>query len=432
MLNRYGLTGLLFLVAMALSPTSAQAQMFFEADWVFLTRNHDSDEAFVAGPDGISNGAADFDFQPGYRLTLGGNLGDYQFDTSFTQIDSWIGSSTGMFANPIVFDDTFNNPVVVAAPPANMLAVGNALRIAAMDAASMEDLESERLQAGATYVARARADFRDFEINLGTPRDVSLYRFSVGYRHIVLDESNSVAVTGIFDALDTDDAAVFGDATNDPNDGLSGPALLSSGLALVAGAGDGFDAFDTMGGPDTLTIDTSGIAKNELNGAQFTIARRLVDGEWVTIEGIGKAGIYRNNISARVQETIAGSVNDDSVYRRTLSDDRLNAAFAGNIGIRATTSLTDYINMVVGYDVLFLSGVALAADQASGVTTNILGQTSLRARKDGSVIAHGGNLGVRSDLVMLGTSYYVNLGTPGGAIRTKPGPPSLRIRHTTR
>lgn len=202
---------------------------------------------------------------------------------------------------------------------------------------------------------------------------------------------------GIFDARDVDDGDYPGDLNNDTNDGLSHAALTNSGLALIGGAADGFDGLQPNAlpaiPPDIIAYETYGRADNELNGAQFTFGYLVVNGEWITLETFSNVGIYRNNIRGSVRETVAGLGNDNSIYQRTLTDDRLKPAFAGTLGFKGTVALTDYINLVGGYEALFLSGIALGPDQILGVGTSNMGTTSFRAQTDGNIILHGGNVG---------------------------------------
>jgi len=376
--------------------TESQAQMFFQTQWISLSRNHDSDMSYITGPESLSGGAADYDFSPGVRFTIGGDVFGYQVDASFTQIDSWTGHSSGTFMNPIAFDDEANNANVFAAPPVNTFGYTNPLYQAAtyMGGGVDETLESEFLTAGATYETWARSDLREFEINFGTSPYTSLWRFSGGFRHIKLSERNRMLIGGTFDALDVDDGAAPGDAGNDPNDALSHLALIESGMVHFSGGADGYNSILAGVGPDMLFYETAGRTENELNGAQFTLTGTVIDGSWITIEAFGKAGIYRNNIGAAVRETLIGSGDDDSIYRRELTDTRLRASFAGNLGFNAIISVTDYINLVGGYEVLFINGVALGSDQADGLEVSLVGDPTFRAQTKGSLIAHGGRLGL--------------------------------------
>ncbi|QDT33032.1 hypothetical protein [Thalassoglobus polymorphus] len=410
MLKRVCLAGMVTVTMLSLCQ-SGQAQVFFESDWLYYGRDSDSGRNVINGPESKSLSEGDFDYTSGYRLTLGGSLGDFDVDASFSQLDAWESGSSGIFNNFISMDG-----VAVPGDPGvfNSFADYTALNQAASYGSPMmgnnELTEGERLrpfndpifgQEDLVYSTMNRSNFREFEINVGSRRNVNWYRFSVGYRHIQLDERSGLTVGGVFDALDVDDGNPYdGTINDDPNNGLSNAALISTGMAHIGGSADGYDAFFVTGdpmmaiAPDLVAYQMLGKANNQLNGAQATVALRIINGEWITVEGIGKAGIYRNSLSGVIQETVVGSGNDDSVYRRTLSSSDTGAAFAGNLGLRSTVSLTDYINVIMGYEVLFLSGVALGAEQNDGLSTDLLGATRYQVQNDGTMIAHGSNLGL--------------------------------------
>lgn len=343
----------------------------------------------ITGLDGANGGDASGGFQPGYRLSLGGQIFDYQVDASFLQITPFGGATNGTLANMLILDDTAGNAIVDPASIGNILAIPNGL----FEATTVADelTESERLIPGATWTFQDRVNYRDFEINVGTARDCRRWRASVGYRHIKYDGNNRFLIAGDFDAIDTDDAANPGDATNDPNDGLAGTSINSVGFT---GSG-GFDSLLLNPGEvDRLTYVSQGLANNELNGAQLTLSLRMLDGEWVTVEGYGKAGLFENNVTGRYSEYIVGTGDTTAQYVRHAVDRKTAAAFAGNLGFRAIISLTDYINLVGGYEAIFLAGVGLAGDQPGSVSRDFLGNRIYRVNNTGEVILHGGNVGL--------------------------------------
>lgn len=385
--------------ACCLMPAGADAQLFFEADAVFLDRDNNGGAPFINGPEAISNNPGSFNAEAGYRLRLGGYFSEYQVDAIFTQVNPWTNNASGTFARAVTFDDSASNPFVVPVTPANQLAGISALRTAAMstNGAADESLEGEYLLPGAQFRTQNRSDYRDFQLDFGTSYLCRRWRMGVGYRYIRINETSTMFLQGIFDARDVDDGDYPGDLNNDTNDGLSHAALTNSGLALIGGAADGFDGLQPNAlpaiPPDIIAYETYGRADNELNGAQFTFGYLVVNGEWITLETFSNVGIYRNNIRGSVRETVAGLGNDNSIYQRTLTDDRLKPAFAGTLGFKGTVALTDYINLVGGYEALFLSGIALGPDQILGVGTSNMGTTSFRAQTDGNIILHGGNVG---------------------------------------
>lgn len=412
MFRKFCLSGAFFVTLLSVSSVS-HAQLFFEADWLYYGRDNGSGKKIVTGPESKSLSDGGFDYTSGYRLTLGGAIGDVEIDSSFFQLDTWNDASSGSFSGEFISldGDSIPGDPMAFSSLSSLTALSQAARFnPGMAGPTDETTESERLRSFSdpmfgtvplTYATYNESNLRDFELNIGTRRNSNWWRFSVGYRHIKLDERSGLALGGVFDAFDIDDGNPFdGTMADDANNVLSHEALTNAGMSVIAGSGDGYDAFfvtaDPMMaiGPDLMTYQMLGSSYNELNGAQVTSVLRIFDGEWVTIEGIGKAGIFRNSIRGNVQETIIGAGNDDSVYRRTFSDNETGAAFAGNLGIRGTVSLTDYINLIVGYDVLFLTGVALGSEQADGLSTDIFGATRYQVKNDGSLVAYGTNLGL--------------------------------------
>jgi hypothetical protein len=372
------------------APAAAEAQMFFSAEWLQYRRDQDAGASFITGEEAVSPSNVGFGSTPGYRLTLGGAVGGLQVDASFSQLDTWRGRASGVFANPVSFDELLPGNTNTLELPHGLAAASRFVGMGIDETAEAHLLHANFDDVDAFYDIRNDSNYRDFEINIGTDREASRWRVSAGYRHIRLNERSQALIGGIFDALDVDDPPVV------PGDGLSHGALVASGFTLIGGAPDGFQAIDP-GPPEVashLTYQTLGRADNELNGGQVTVGFRLLETDWFDLEGIGKAGIYRNTVHGQFQETAVSTLNNESAYQRTFTDKRRTPAFAGNLGLRASVGLTDYINLIGGYEVLFLSGVALSADQVDGLSTNILGETSYRARTNGSVIAHGGNLGL--------------------------------------
>lgn len=397
MAARTTISTLVMTLSLVFLASPAHAQMFFEADWVQLSRDNDASGSIFNGADGLSASSLDYGYDPGFRITLGGIIGDYQIDASFLQIEDWSASRTGTLSNTLVFDDTANNPLVVASPPGTTFGFMNGLYKAATEVmAADESTESEQLRSGATYSYTGTTDFKQVEINLGTARDRHRWRAALGWNYMRFDEANSLFVVGDFDALDVDDGAgPRNPVLNDPNDILSHAALARAGYSLVSGSPDGFDAYDSMSGaPDTLSILMDSRAENELNGIQGTLGFRLVDKEWLVLEATGKAGLYHNSVTGLVSETVVGSVNDNSAYQLLYTDKTSKAAFAGGIGFRGILPLTDYIRLVGGYEVLFLKGVALGNEQVNGVTTDIYDNLVYTIDAGATAIIHGTNAGL--------------------------------------
>lgn len=372
----------------------SQAQFRFSAEALFMDRDSDGSAPVVAGPDAFSSGGS-YDPQAGFRFTLGGSFDNYDVEFIASQFDDWNLRETGTLANPLVFDETANNPVVVAVPPANTLAYVNSL----FDAATAVDelTESERLQAGATYFSEASSRLQDYQINFGSNPNKYLWRFQVGWRHMRLNEDSAVGIRGTFDALDTDDAAQAGDLGDDPNNALADGSITGAGFGLVSGAGDGYDAVavGAPDAPDTLMLYNDSGTSNILNGVQLSGGYSLFPENLVSVDLIGRVGLFHNYAKGRFSEALIGSGNDDSVYQRTFSDSRHGVAYSTSLGAQASVPVTDYISLSLGYEVNYVGNVALAPSQYDGVATTPLGARRYSLRNSDSILFHGLNAGLK-------------------------------------
>lgn len=371
----------------------AQAQFRFHSEALFLDRNNDGDVPVVAGPDSFNSGG-NYDPQAGYRFTFGASFDEYDIEFIGSQIDDWHARATGTLANPLVFDDTANDPIVVAVPPANTLAFRNSLFDAAT-AFGDEDNESERLQAGAQAFIDTSSRFQDYQVNFGTNPTKYMWRFQVGWRQMRLNENHAFGVTGTFDALDTDDAAIVGDATNEANDALADGSLTGAGYTNISGAGDGFDSASSANGPDTLRIYDNSGTSNLLNGVQISGGYTLFPENLVSVDLIGRAGVYHNYSRGRIGEYLIGSGNDDSVYRRTFAGSNNGVAFSTSLGAQASVPVTDYISLIFGYEVNYIGNVALASGQYAGLVNSPIGTRHYNVRHGDTLVIHGGNVGLR-------------------------------------
>lgn len=379
---------LVILIAVAVAAQSAQAQIFFEADWLFWSRNNDSDTRYILGPDAVSSEDADFGFESGYRISVGTDW----ISASFSQVN-WDSRRDGLLADPFALDDTATNAAVFPAPPVNMFGVSTAVFDAsALDAAELP--ESEHFEAGSAYSFRYNTTLDDFELNLGTNFHCRPIWWALGWRHLELHETSGFLVTGVFNARDVDDGAVFGD---DPNDALAHASLIGAGFTLFGGGANGYAAYDPTdpnAEPVTMSALIDGNTNNDLDGLQGTLAGGMFTSQVVSVEGFLKAGVYHNRIRGSVQETLIGRINDDSIYRRTLTDDKTTAAFVGGAGSQLVFWLTEYATLRAGYEVLLITNVALGPDQPQGVRTNVLGDTVYRVQTEGVFFSNGGHVGL--------------------------------------
>ena len=119
----------------------------------------------------------------------------------------------------------------------------------------------------------------------------------------------------------------------------------------------------------------------------------FLESEYFQIGGYAKAGVYHNRARGSVSEVYQNFENNQSLYTRSFSDSQNRVAFAGNLGITGTIFLRDNLRLFGGYELMYLSGVALAPDQNGGISTSIANMTSLNLQSHGQALFHGGRIG---------------------------------------
>jgi hypothetical protein len=375
----------------------------FQADWVSYTRrNQAKSQSIISGAEAFTTKDSDFDYGSGYRLTLGWMHDDFELEGSFMELNGLGSSRSGSLTNSLVFDGEGGFLAASAAAQATIGATPNFLESSTFfspintaanftsgTAADNEDNELEFLDPGAQFVVRYDTELQDFDLNLkGRRQSGRLLRFGLGYRNILLDESGLAALRGTFNTFDGDGDETPGN--DDPNDGLSNAALTAvpgAGLTLASGAG-GF----TEG--DELLFTTSSRASNRLNGVQATLDATFLESEYLQIGGYAKAGVFHNRARASVSEVFRTVAATPTSYTRSVSDSEDRIAFAGNLGITGTIFVRDNLRLFGGYELMYLSGVALAPDQVGGIRTDISNVTSLNLQSNGEAFFHGGRVGI--------------------------------------
>ena len=373
-------------------------QFRFQADWVFYTRqNRAKALPVINGDESFTARDADFKYNSGYRLTLGFMNDDFEFEGSYFELNGLGASSTGSLTNAVVFDGRSGFLAASAATQATFGAVPNFLEsntfFAPVNAAAnfsvapnREDTELEFLDPGAQYVVRYDTQLQDFDFNLkGRRQSGRLLRFGVGYRNIQLSESGLVALRGTFNTIDNDPAVP------DASDSLSNAALIAvPGAGLTPVIGGGF-LENTLA--NQLVLSSSTRASNQLNGAQATLDAMFLESDYFQLGGYAKAGVYHNQAHGTVSEVYQDLENNRSRYTRNLNDTQNRIAFAGNLGVTGTIFLRDNLRLTGGYELMYLSGVALAPDQAGGIRTDFNNETSLALQSHGQALFHGGRIG---------------------------------------
>ena len=152
----------------------------------------------------------------------------------------------------------------------------------------------------------------------------------------------------------------------------------NEGLQIVDtyNLGTAFDRIDTQTGNDMYGGQV---------GADVMLWNRWQD---VTVNGVGKAGIFYNQAYSRTNvPTEVVPIDGDAVADQT--------AFFGEVGANASVKLTHWLSWRFGYSVYWLSGVATAVDQLERV-----GQAPPlerpRINTNGSVLLHGATTGLEA------------------------------------
>ncbi|MBL4885645.1 MAG: hypothetical protein JKY95_14075 [Planctomycetaceae bacterium] len=378
--------------------SQAGPTLFFQVDYLFWTRDSNfSGGSVVGGPDAFGYNDLDFSFQSGYRLKTAIAGENYELEFVWSQIDGWNETANGQLTNGVSFDQgigttfaganfinggTHFQPIFNAAS-ANLTAT----------AGPNEQLEHEGFgpvgafaDAAATYQMQYRSNLKDWELMAKFAPLNGRFKLGAGWRHVNLDELSSISLMGTFRAVNNGAGA---------NGGLSHTALTDpngGNLTLLSGAGDGFDDETALlggAGPDTLLFQNGATTDNSLNGLQFSLEGLLLERESFLFDGFIKVGAYNNQARGTITETYAGIANDNSVYGRSFASSQNSVAFVGQAGLGTVFRLTDNIRLRGGWEVLFLSGVAIAPEQAAAV----IGST-YNVENDGSMIANGGNIGL--------------------------------------
>ena len=193
-------------------------------------------------------------------------------------------------------------------------------------------------------------------------------RLGVGYVNANLNNDAWVALSGTFRASN-----ISGTTVSLPNSVLTSPT--GGNLVLYSGGGSGFTDGISNGGtgtPSQLFFTHSAKTRNELNGAQVILDGDLlrISVTWTSALTL-KAGIFDNFAQGTITETYG------TTEQRPLRLWPPVLRQLPPLGIhgrrRASTPayhVTDEVAVCTGYDVLFLSNLALGPEQINGVSNN--------------------------------------------------------------
>ena len=120
---------------------------------------------------------------------------------------------------------------------------------------------------------------------------------------------------------------------------------------------------------------------NQMVGFQLGADTRVLQRDRFNINFISKAGIYGNRATNANWTVNPGAPGGFSYYSALANP----AAFEGELKLAATYSITDALSFSVGYQLMWLSGVALATDQPLGTA---------RVDSSGTVFYNGAFVGL--------------------------------------
>jgi hypothetical protein len=142
--------------------------------------------------------------------------------------------------------------------------------------------------------------------------------------------------------------------------------------------------FDPMFGAVPLYADYT--TQNDLWGFQLGGNATLWDaGGPLRFDSYAKAGIYYNHAEFDFGAQVPGIVT------LAADDTQDQTAFIGEVGVNLTLQLTRYLALRGGYQVMWLSGVAMAPDQIARLDTDT---SSVDMDATGIVFLHGANVGL--------------------------------------
>jgi hypothetical protein len=123
-------------------------------------------------------------------------------------------------------------------------------------------------------------------------------------------------------------------------------------------------------------------AYNRLYGGQVGLDATLLRRDRLTVDAIGKAGIFANAASQDSSYTFFGTA---------AGDDETEVAFVGELEFAGLFQLTDHLSLRAAYELLWVSGAALAPDQIDVTDLNV---PTAGIDVDGNVFYHGAVFGL--------------------------------------
>lgn len=355
----------------------------------------------ITGPEAFRLGDDSLDWQPGTRLTAGVFEDDYELSGSYLFLSPWSAGRSGLLTGALDFDgplayfaadpaartsvDPSSNPNFIT--PGTMFSTLNTAANASGETDALEFLRP-----GARFESEYVTEFSDVEVNFSQREQLGRpWRFGLGFRHARVQENGFAAFSGTFGTVAAQGGAPF-------NNGLSDGALSGSGLDLISAAATNNGFSDAILNPptaaDQLLLTSGTVTTNQLYGAQVQAEAFLLQTEDVSLSFFAKPGIFVNLAKGTISELYADTLNDRSAYARVLYDRETTYSFLGNVGATLRYFVWDNVAVSAGYEMFYVTGLALASDQLVAITTPVTGAARLSLRTDNAVLIHGGRIGL--------------------------------------
>lgn len=375
---------------------------WFNAEALYMSHNQDAHSIpVIDGPEGFRLGDDNLDWQPGTRMTAGIFEEDYELSGSYLFLSPFSSARGGLLTHALDFDgplayfsaipaartavDPTDNPNFIT--PGTTFSV---LNTAANTSGETDALEF--LRPGVRFEAEYITEFSDVEVNyaqrelLGRP-----WRFGLGFRHSRVQENAFAAFSGTFGTVASNGGVPF-------NNGLSAGSLTGSGLVLLSNAVTNTGFSDAVAAPpaaaDQLLLTSGTVTSNQLYGAQVLAEAFLLQTESLSLSFFVKPGVFVNLAKGTITEIYADTLNDKSAYGRLLYDRETSYSFLGNIGATMRYYVWDHVSVSAGYEMFYVTGLALASDQLVAITTPVTGAATLSLRTDNAILIHGGRIGL--------------------------------------
>lgn len=401
-MNKTTLMGGCIIATIALSSLVQAQDWYGEVTGLYWKRNtnRNSFDFFESGSNSL-NPSRDlpFDHEFGDRVRIAYDSYVWEIEGLFTRIDDWAALRTDIYVTDDLSFDL--NPASTGTPLSFVNAISQAAVQEEESVGPGRINSGEHLDSGFRYNTDYRSSWDDIELNFNyVPPHTTWFKLGVGARYGNLDELFRLDIEG----GNFDDMPLGGNLTEElRHDSLtnvgSEPAnvndnVVGGGLTLISGGADGFRG-DVIGGAaaagSVLDIDFESDVDNQLVGAQVAVHGVFFENDYVLLEASLKTGAYLNHVNVILTETYVEQNRERSTYQKIHRDEKDAVAFLGNAGLTGGYKLRENIRVKAGYEVMFMSGVALATDQWHAVQADNAGPTRLDLDASGSIFVHGGN-----------------------------------------